>query len=194
MPGCHPGKLTGSWVTKMKEMLSAAIDSESSERDFDALLQECHARDEMRRAWGRYHLIGSVMRNDHEAFPRNAAADLVARVSHAIGGEPTCLAPQKRWSPRRDTSTANVVRLVTGLAIAASIGGIAVFALQPNAVSGPAIAELDAPQRMTRWQTQQPEMETDLNALLVEHGEFTPASGLNGLMAYAKFVSYDTGQ
>ena len=178
----------------MKEMLSAAIDSESSERDFDAVLLECHAGDEMRRTWGRYHLIGSVMRNDHEVFPRNAVADLVARVSHAIRSEPTCLAPQSRWGLRRDISTANVVRLITGLAVAASIGGIAVFALQPNAVSGPAIAELEAPQRMTRWQTQQPEMETDLNALLVEHGEFTPASGLNGLMAYAKFVSYDTGQ
>jgi sigma-E factor negative regulatory protein RseA len=178
----------------MKEMLSATIDSESSERDFDALLEECHGSDEMRRAWGRYHLIGSIMRNDHEVFPRNAAAELVARVSHAIAAEPTCLAPQKRWGPRRHKSSGNVVRLITGLAVAASIGGIAVFALQPNSVNGPAIVELEAPQRMTRWQTQQPEMESDLNALLVEHGEFTPASGLNGLMAYAKFVSYDTDQ
>ena len=179
---------------EMKEMLSAAIDSESSKEDFDALLQECHGNDEVRRGWGRYHLIGSVMRNDHEVFPRNAAADLVARVSHAISGDPTCLAPHKRWGSRRHSSTRNAVRLISGLAVAASIGGIAVFALQPTAVSGPAIAEFDASQRMTNWQTQQPEMETDLNALLVEHGEFTPASGLNGLMAYAKFVSYDTVQ
>ncbi|MDH3469201.1 MAG: sigma-E factor negative regulatory protein [Gammaproteobacteria bacterium] len=178
----------------MKEILSAAIDSEASERDFGALLQECHANDEMRRAWGRYHLIGSVMRNDHVVFPRNAAADLVDRVSNAIADEPTCLAPQNRWASRHDSSAMNVVRLVAGLAVAASIGGIAVFTLQPNVAVGPAIVEFDTPQRMTRWQTQQPEMETDLNTLLVEHGEFTPASGLNGLMAYAKFVSYDTGQ
>jgi|GEM_PF-872767 len=30
-----------------------------------------------------------------------------------------------------------------------------------------------------------------LNALLVEHAEFVPASGMNGLSAYVRFVSYD---
>lgn len=31
-----------------------------------------------------------------------------------------------------------------------------------------------------------------LNAMLVEHAEFVPASGMNGLTAYARFVSYDS--
>jgi len=44
----------------------------------------------------------------------------------------------------------------------------------------------------TKWETSTPDVEQTLNAFLVEHGEFAPQSGMNGLMAYAKFVSYDS--
>jgi len=40
------------------------------------------------------------------------------------------------------------------------------------------------------WQTDSAAIEDALNALLVEHSEFTGVTGMNGLGSYSKFVSY----
>jgi len=176
----------------MKEELSAMVDSELSRNDTDAVLQQTQYDHELFGRWNRYHLIGALLKNEHSSAAGMVSAGLANRIHERIANEPTCLAPDKDWRKERGIATRkSVIKTVVGLALAASVGGIAVLTLQPPNSAEPGAAKGPVVQRLTRWETNQPEMEADLNTLLVEHGEFTPASGLNGLMAYAKFVSYD---
>ena len=46
----------------------------------------------------------------------------------------------------------------------------------------------------TRWQSVPNDVEDNLNAYLVEHSEFSPTSGMNGVMSYVRFVGYDSEQ
>ena len=43
-----------------------------------------------------------------------------------------------------------------------------------------------------RWDTREPEAESALNAYLVEHNEFAPTSGMNGMLPYVRVVGYDS--
>ena len=97
---------------------------------------------------------------------------------------------------------------VVGFALAASIAAVSVaglnsglfqsegaiapaFVIQPDSSTSSVSPVLASTSGSTRWDTDVAAHENDLNSLLVEHGEFMPPPGLNGLMAYAKFVSYD---
>ena len=60
-----------------------------------------------------------------------------------------------------------------------------------SSVKATDIAKLD---QATKWDSATPDLEHALNTFLVEHGEFTTMSSMNGLMSYAKFVSYDTSE
>jgi sigma-E factor negative regulatory protein RseA len=45
-----------------------------------------------------------------------------------------------------------------------------------------------------RWHVDQPGVANKLDRLLVNHQEYAPATGINGMMPYATLVSYDTGR
>ena len=96
-------------------------------------------------------------------------------------------------APTREYS---FIFIAAGLAIAASVAMVAIFTLQPLspadapesslalqksptavAVSGPAKVA-PAPRQST------------LNTYLVEHSEFTPNAGMNGMMSYVHIVGY----
>lgn len=170
----------------MNEQISAFLDGEADRDEAVEATQRLGRDANRRQAWARYHLIGAAIRNE-PAFP---CSDLHERISQEIANEPTQLAP-------RSANTGAMKRLSSKflpLAVAASIGALAVVGFQARDVVDPANRPQLAKQGLTRWQTPQPEMETTLNAFLVEHGEFTSASGMNGLISYAKFVSYDADQ
>jgi len=76
------------------------------------------------------------------------------------------------------------------------VAGAVTLGLQSERPVAPAGAAGDArvvlADEATRWEGADPGAEDALNALLIEHGEFTSASGMNGLTAYTKFVAYDS--
>ena len=81
------------------------------------------------------------------------------------------------------------------------MAAVGLFAVLPDGEepSGGVATSIARDDRSTKWETStsapgDAEVERTLNAFLVEHGEFNPMSGMNGLMAYAKFVSYDAGE
>jgi len=150
-----------------------------------------------RQTWHRYQIIGAVIRNDLWV---SGDPQWVDRVRAQIEKEPTCLAPGRL----RSLAAHRFLKPVIGLAVAASVATVAIFVAQqfewtpPTSVSqvaGVSIpntnVDADYPDA-TRWNTLSPDMENKLNVYLVEHGEFTSMSGMNGLSTYAKFVSYDT--
>ena len=84
------------------------------------------------------------------------------------------------------------------LALAASmLLGLYVYMQQPalqtnieNLVAESTQTETQSTDSMPHWQTKDNAVEDRLNALLVEHSEFTSVTGMNGLGSYSKFVSY----
>ncbi|MCG7946583.1 MAG: hypothetical protein N0C84_09620, partial [Candidatus Thiodiazotropha taylori] len=97
-------------------------------------------------------------------------------------------------------------RSYTGLAVAASLAAVAVVMvpqlINPEGSEAPpaSIAATQAPatetlyvaEDGTRWELlKKPEVESRLNAYLVNHQERSPSSNIKGIMPFATFVSYD---
>lgn len=184
-------------MNDMNEKVSSLMDSalEGSER---ARLFETMAGDvELRRTWHRYHLIGATLKNE---LGRTADPALAERIAERIAGQPAA-SGRARHAP---FTLRSVSRQAASLALAASVAALAIFTLAPEEQSATAERQAQAVAAdpgarvaragSTRWETLPPEMESTLNAYLVEHGEFAMSPGLNGLTSYARFVSYDAGQ
>jgi len=190
----------------MSERLSALIDNELDDLERERALKALGRDPQLSAAWSRYHLIRFTMRGDRIA-PR---ADLAERVTERIRDEappapaPAAAAGADRAPTQRAPEAAGAgarLGLPRNLALAASVaavllvGGV-VLSLQDGASVDPVAAQGDArivaAEQGMRWEGVDPQTEDALNALLVEHGEFTGASGMNGLSAYTKFVAYDS--
>jgi len=170
----------------MSEKLSALIDNELGELERARILKQLSADKGLAQRWSRYHIIGMALRRE-QISPDNGLAERVAGELRNDAGAARTVAPGAggRWR-----------RSAPALALAASVVGILVVGglmLQLQQETTPPAAERLAANDGMRWEGGvDREAEDALNALLVEHGEFTSASGMNGLTAYTKFVAYDS--
>ncbi|HEC13898.1 MAG TPA: hypothetical protein ENI80_11765 [Acidiferrobacteraceae bacterium] len=174
-----------------KEKISVVLDSEHSSTEFDEVMSLLKTDESVRRSWHCYQIIGAAIRKE---LGVSIDSQLVDRIRAQIEKEPTCLAPWRL----RNLVDYQFFKPIVSLAVAASVATVAIFAVQQfelmpstviNQVADTGV--LGAHSDATRWDTLSPEMENKMNTYLVEHGEFTSMSGMNGLSAYAKFVSYD---
>jgi len=179
------------------EQLSALVDGDLAAPGRERLLRRLGEDPELRTRWGRYHLIGDVLRGECAA---GTLGDVAAQVRERVAAEPVALAP-RRAPARRPAWLAPGL----GLAAAASFGAVAVLlAGRIGAPVGgappPAVAV--APERpvqwavvqqvpVTRWQAGSPAAETDLHRFLADHSEFA-ATGVKGPMPLATLVGYDS--
>lgn len=177
----------------MHEKISALVDGELGEQETERVLRQVGQDHSLSGTWQRYHLIRAVMRNESIHY----RPGLAQRIAEAIESE--AAAPARSAASR--AHGASVSRWLPGMALAASLAVVAIGAMlalrsAEDIVSDPAVStpRLAASDRATRWDGADPELEDTLNAFLVEHGEFTTASGMNGLISYAKFVSYDSNK
>lgn len=102
------------------ERLSAIVDDEIEATD-QHVLTEIAADTVLKAAWGRYHLMGAVVRDE---LSTAAQFDLASRIHQQLAAEPTILAPRNR---RREFR-----RPLAGLAIAASVATVAVLGFKPG--------------------------------------------------------------
>jgi sigma-E factor negative regulatory protein RseA len=174
----------------MKEKISALFDDELPKRERDEALQTVSSDEELSDLWRRYNLIGAAFRREIDTH----SPGLVQRVANMIGhDQPEKLKSRLPSSRRRLTywswfpAMATTASIMTVVAVGAYVLSQDAVTLNVNNRSS-SVAIVD---HATRWENAAPEHEDQLNALLVEHGEFTPMAGLNGLISYAKFVSYD---
>jgi len=172
----------------MKEQLSAYMDNELSGLEERRLFAALETDAGLRHAWERYHLIRAALRKEGLA--------LVPRMAERVA----------QTLPERSATAAKtrfLARALGGLALAATVAAIAVFGLQilhqPDPSTSKVAASAQTPARtailragITRWDTEQPEIESALNVYLVEHNEFAPTSGMGGLLPYVRVVGYDS--
>ncbi len=188
------------------ETISALLDGElgepAAQRALDALLE---GDPEQRARFGRYQLIGDLMRGEAVVV----SGDLAARVQERLREEPHILVPvrrQRTW-----------LRPLAGAALAASVAaGAVMVAPQLLAPAGQApagtqlasapvvpveplfrVAATDAAPAQAgavgqgRWRTLNGEMAERLNRMVLEHHEFGGRTGINGPVAHIGLVSYD---
>lgn len=177
-----------------RENVSALVDGELDESEAQRMFRRLAGDEHLRAAWERYHLIGACLRREPLTVRASMARSIAARVAdHAREA-------QAQQEPRSNARGVPAP-LRRSLALAASVlvllaGGQTVSHLWQERQSTPAMQSASTslgsgPANGTRWQTGNPETEKALNVLLVEHGEFTSVSAMNGLASYTKFVSYD---
>lgn len=102
----------------IREQISALLDGESFEREVGSTMEQLHQDDALRETWGRYHLIGDVIRGESLAQTRPSIAD---RVREQVELEPAILAPAAR------PGQASWARPLAGMALAASVAVMAIF-------------------------------------------------------------------
>lgn len=167
----------------MKEKLSALADNELDEFETRRLLAALAADETLRATWGRYHLIGAVLRRE-SVTPMDIAARVATRLDEPVAARP-------------------LMRIAGQLALAASVAAVALIGAQWWLGGQPASPTTTVAQNAiqpveylrasgTRWSTQQPGAESTLNVFLVEHNEFAPTSGVGGMFPYVRVVGYDS--
>ena len=172
----------------MKEEISVLIDGEATALERERALRELQSDPALRDTWGRYHLARTALRRelDYIVHP-----DLSDRIQARLQNEK----PQASFVWPR---TPQLLRYTAGLAIAASVAAAAILNLTPVwSPAPPTIAKSTpatngkSPVAVAR---QMPvEQQRALNPYLVQHGEFAPTPGMNGMLSYVRVVGHNGG-
>ncbi|NQZ81598.1 MAG: transcriptional regulator [Colwellia sp.] len=121
------------------ETMSSCVDNyQPNDAAFDEIFDEISKDGHLSDTWGRYHLMGDIIRND---IPETLQFDLSAQIAAAIDNEPTILAP--KVSPVKSSSfvkelKGRVIQFAKPfgqLAIAASAAGIMVLGVQQTNIA-----------------------------------------------------------
>ena len=194
--------------TTTGELISALLDGELDRSPQQtAVFTSLAADEEERQRFGRYRLIGDVIRGESAVL----ALQVSAQVQEALKVEPVTLAPWRRaqqW-----------LRPAAGLAVAASVATLAVVVapqlltsseeraqpmqlaaagpeqatLQPTLAAATAPASSRAPGATgsgVRWQALNTDLEERLNRLVIEHHEFGGRTGIHGPVPHIVFTNY----
>ena len=174
---------------EMKEKLSALVDNELNELVERRMVAALVENQELRGTWERYHLIRAAVREELTFVVKPGFSDRVVGKINDTG--------------HRNGMGRQTVRVAGALAIAASVAAVAIVGLQQlqsPASSPAALATLPPASPLTGqvarangsyWDAAQPEAENTLNTYLIEHNEFSPASGIGGMLPYVRIVGYD---
>ena len=186
----------------MSEKLSNLLDEKINQAELNDFLRDCKDDPQMIAMWQRYHVARDLAKDDisDADLKFDVAAKVMAEIA-TVPNEPVIDRPIESESkvvefPSQTEQKAKKPWIP--LAIAASmLLGLYVYVQQPaqqtnveNLVAESTQAEALPTDSMPHWQTKDNAIEDRLNALLVEHSEFTSATGMNGLGSYSKFVSY----
>ena len=111
-------------TTQQDEQLSALIDGELDNANTDILITKLCNNEQDKQCWHRYHLISDTMKHK---LPEAIDPSFSAAVMSAIEDEPAILAPKSR-----PTTHNPFFKRAAGVALAASVAVVAVFAVKTN--------------------------------------------------------------
>lgn len=192
--------------TVMKDKISQLVDHEPDAAERRRILDQMSGSREAVETWERYHVIRSVVRNE---IQWTLSPGFAERVRAAVAAETISASP----SP-----VSRYAGAMTRLALAAAVAGIAVFGIremaprqsltQTASISArPPVVASAAPaipvggamedaglQDTEHWNHLDPQAQRRLNRLLLEHNQFTPDAGADGLIGYVRIVGYDRSQ
>lgn len=165
----------------MKEKISALVDGEVNDLEHERALRALGDDPALSATWERYHLAGTAIRRELEIM---VSPELAKSIQERLRNEQPGRAGVSGFFTQRRT-----LKLGAGFAIAASVAAVAILNLPPVlgpdttplASRTPSVAVADARQA-------EPAQQNALNPYLMQHGEFTPAAGMNGMLSYVRVV------
>jgi len=168
----------------MKENISALLDGEGNDLERERVLRALGTDPALRGAWERYHLASAAIRRELDIMVSPGLAD---RIRERLQHETQNNENHRTFAPR-------VLKFTAGLAIAASVAAVAILNLPP--LVSPSVVSIarHAPDKSTVADARQtpPAQQSALSPYLVQHGEFTPAAGMNGMLSYVRVIGRDS--
>lgn len=177
-----------------KEILSQLADGELDALEIESALDQLLGNAELIRSWQSMHTLRAGIR----AEGSNLSMNIIDKVGATLEQEPKIMAPNNLIAKHATPITSggadgNVVLLSEKrskgwvfLAVAASVAALVMLGYAPqNRQALPVIAQVGIDASQTG-------MDTELQSMIVQHGEFSGAAALNGLAAYAKVVNGST--
>jgi len=183
----------------MKKIISELIDQPFNHSEVESRLKHLDDNLEVAKTWRNYHLIGDVIRGDVTA----AHGCIVEKIDQKLLHEQKYSIAEGDLSSIQHTPSGDPWKSAGLFAVAASLVLFAVLAFNPqtpNRDTDSQLASITASQPNplatlpTADQSPMARFEDEFGQMLVEHGEFSAASGLNGLVSYAKLVSNESLQ
>jgi len=165
----------------MKENISALLDGEGNDLERERTLRALSADPALRGAWERYHLASAAIRRELDVVVTPGLAD---RIHQRLQNEIQNDEHRRPLAPR-------VLKFTAGLAIAASVATVAILNLPPLASHSVARQATGRSAVADARQTP-PAQQSALSPYLVQHGEFTPATGMNGMLSYVRVIGRDS--
>ncbi|MGM0594514.1 MAG: sigma-E factor negative regulatory protein [Pseudomonadota bacterium] len=177
-----------------REWISALADGELSGTRLGETLKQLSTERSLQQSWSRYHLIRDTLHSNLEA---ELDTRLSERISAALEREPVLLAPQRQ---RRSW-----LRHAAGIAVAASVTGVAVLGVQQlnreQGAAPPQMAEVMQPNNVVRLDSAEgaatepnKQDRRNLAPYLVNHSEYALSSGMHGMLPYARVVGHGGGK
>lgn len=178
------------------ELLSVLVDGELQGEELDDVLQLLATDARATAQFQHYQQTKDILQGHSK---QGLAYNIIEKISVALESEPAY--SQAAQQPKAPVITLPMPfwKQVTGLAVAASIGALAVVGVmappQGTLLTTFPIAAVDTPNAVVtvaqttdaRWTVDEPEIENRLNSYLLDHNEQT---GSSGVFSYARVVSY----
>ena len=165
----------------IREQLSAYVDGELPDNEAELLIRRVSQDRALRTEVAKYLAIGRVLRDDVGLAAADRLHERVA-ASLAHGGEPELEAS--------DSSDARSVKPLVGIAIAATVAAVGLFALQQTSTiepasdnGGAAVAEITVPAETTRLEMQR--------QYFLNHADATTDLGANGMNSRFVALEFD---
>ena len=176
-----------------REWLSALADGELQGQELEQALNELRDDPDLLASWSAYHVVRDTVSSN---LNHSVDLQLHSRIAAALESEPTVLAPQRRARPW--------LKQVAGLAIAASVTGVAIIGVQSmngvdtNSAAIPVAQKQEylrmEPRLVARVEEKSSQSSDALNAYLVNHNEYSANSGIQGMLPYVRIVGHKVGQ
>jgi len=168
----------------MKEKISALLDGEGNDLERERALRALGADPALRGAWERYHLASAAIRRELDVMVSPGLADRIHE----------CLQHETQVDGSRRSLAPRALKFTAGLAIAASVAAIAILNLPPlvSPSTAPVARHVTGKNAVAAARQTPPEQQNALNQYLMQHGEFTPAAGMNGMLSYVRVIGRDS--
>jgi len=184
----------------MKEKLSAFMDGELDHSESLELIDQLNSDDELRGHWQRYNTYASVLKDEVSPVLSSGFSE---KVIQKLSQEPVQFAPAAMPKRRR------LAGPMAGLAVAASLMGIAILLQKPvindasedqtSNVAQVSVPALPLPKSglssteagLIVANSKNENVRERINRLLVEHNEYNPAGDMTGMLPYSRFVGYN---
>ena len=190
---------------KLKEAVSAAIDDEADEFELRRVLDEVHKDPDLKQAWERYHLVGSVLREEHRSADKTLRDRVWAELDMvAADAEVVVLNDAPGSAP---TSAGSRLNRLTGFAVAATVAlAVALIGISltdRTTTSTPVVANVLTQPQSAPLVTTQPARVIAADSAVTDQDEARTAAlmlahaqnlGMNqsGLAAFTKMVTYQS--